>query len=48
VLSHVPLPLLRLVRERFPDVSLVQIPEQGPLDPDVRGDVLLTQAWITS
>ena len=45
VLSHVPLPLLRPLRERFPDVSLVQIPEQGPLDPEVRGEVLLTQAW---
>jgi phosphoglycerate dehydrogenase-like enzyme len=45
VLSHVPLALLRPVRERFPDISLVQIPEQGPLEPDVRGDVLLTQAW---
>jgi phosphoglycerate dehydrogenase-like enzyme len=45
VLSHVPLALLRPVRERLPDISLVQIPEQGPLEPDVRGDVLLTQAW---
>jgi phosphoglycerate dehydrogenase-like enzyme len=45
VLSHVPLALLWPVRERLPDISLVQIPEQGPLEPDVRGDVLLTQAW---
>jgi phosphoglycerate dehydrogenase-like enzyme len=45
VLSHVPLPLLRPLQARFPDVSVVQIPEEGPLEPDVRGDVLLTQAW---
>ncbi|MEN8159871.1 MAG: NAD(P)-dependent oxidoreductase [Myxococcota bacterium] len=45
VLSHVPLPLLGAVRERFPDVALVSIPEVGLLEPGVRGDVLLTQAW---
>jgi phosphoglycerate dehydrogenase-like enzyme len=33
------------VRERFPEATLVQIPEEGPLEADVRGDVLLTQAW---
>ena len=45
VLSHVPLALLGPVRERFPDVALVRIPEEGAPPPDVRGDVLLTQAW---
>jgi phosphoglycerate dehydrogenase-like enzyme len=45
VLTHVPVALLGPVRARFPGVTLVQIPERGPLDADVRGEVLLTQAW---
>jgi phosphoglycerate dehydrogenase-like enzyme len=45
ILSHVPLPLLTRVKERFPKAALVAIPEEGPLPAGVRGDVLLTQAW---
>ncbi len=45
VLSHVPVSLLGPLLKRFPDVSVVQIPENSPIDPSVRGEVLLTQAW---
>ena len=45
VLSHVPVELLGQLLKRFPDVSVVQIPESGPLAADVRGEVLLTQTW---
>jgi phosphoglycerate dehydrogenase-like enzyme len=45
VLSHVPITLLGPLLKRFPDVSVVQVPEQGPLEPSVRGEVALTQAW---
>jgi phosphoglycerate dehydrogenase-like enzyme len=45
VLSHVPVTVLAPLLRRFPDVSVVQIPERTPLEPSVRGEVLLTQAW---
>ena len=45
ILSHVPLPLLTRVGERFPKAALVTIPDKGELPDDVRGDVLLTMAW---
>lgn len=45
VLSHVPVTLLGALLKRFPDVSVVQIPEDAPLGEAVRGEVLLTQAW---
>lgn len=45
VLSHVPLGLLERVHREFPSLELVQIPEEGPLPGDLRGEVLLTQAW---
>ncbi len=45
VLSHIPVTLLGQLLKRFPDVSVVQIPEESPLDANVRGEVLLTQAW---
>jgi phosphoglycerate dehydrogenase-like enzyme len=45
VLSHVPVNLLGALLRRFPDVALVQIPEQGPIAAEVRGEVLLTQTW---
>jgi phosphoglycerate dehydrogenase-like enzyme len=47
VLTHVPVTLLGEVLKRFPDVSVVQIPEEGPVADGVRGDVLLTQAWAS-
>jgi phosphoglycerate dehydrogenase-like enzyme len=45
ILSHVPLPLLARVGERFPKATIVTIPNEGELPDDVRGDVLLTMAW---
>lgn len=45
VLSHIPVTLLGPLLKRFPDVSVMQIPEQGPLAPEVRGEILLTQTW---
>lgn len=45
VLSHIPITLLGPLLKGFPDVSVVQVPEQEPLAAGVRGDVLLTQAW---
>jgi phosphoglycerate dehydrogenase-like enzyme len=45
VLSHIPITLLGRLLKRFPDVSVVQIPEREPLAQDVRGEVLLTQTW---
>jgi len=45
ILSHVPVPLLARVTERFPKASIIVVPDRGELPPDVRGDVLLTMAW---
>jgi phosphoglycerate dehydrogenase-like enzyme len=45
VLSHIPITLLGRLLKRFPDVSVVQIPEREPLAPEVHGEVLLTQTW---
>jgi phosphoglycerate dehydrogenase-like enzyme len=47
VLTHVPITLLGELLKRFPLVSVVQIPEDRPIAADVRGEVLLTQAWGT-
>jgi len=47
VLTHVPITLLGGVLKRFPDLLVVQIPEEGPIAAGVRGDVLLTQAWAS-
>ena len=45
VLSHLPRGLVVRAEREVPDVEVVQVPEHGPIDPDVRGEVLLTQAW---
>jgi len=45
VLSHIPVTLLGPLLKRFPDVAVVQIPENEPLAAGIRGDVLLTQTW---
>ncbi len=47
VLSHVPVTLLGPVLKRFPDVAVVQVPERGAIDPNTRGEVILTQAWAS-
>ncbi len=45
VLSHVPVTVLGSLLKRFPELSLVQIPEREPIPAGVYGEVLLTQAW---
>jgi phosphoglycerate dehydrogenase-like enzyme len=45
LLSHVHPGLLRPLKERFPAVEIIRIPEEGPLDEGIRGEILLTQAW---
>jgi phosphoglycerate dehydrogenase-like enzyme len=45
VLSHIPVTLLGPLLKRFPDVAVVQIPEDASLAAGIRGDVLLTQTW---
>ena len=45
VLSHVPRGLLSELSERFPSVELVPVPARGEPAVDLRGEVLLTQAW---
>jgi phosphoglycerate dehydrogenase-like enzyme len=45
ILSHVPVPLLTRVRQRFPKAELIAVPDRGELPAEVRGDVLLTMAW---
>ncbi len=45
VLSHVPPALLGRVGREFPDVDIVAVLEHGELQPEVRGEVLLTFTW---
>jgi len=44
VLTHLPPSILGPLEEDFP-VELVHIPQDGEIDPGIRGEVLLTQAW---
>lgn len=45
LLTHVHPGLLQRVGERFPQVEILRIPEEGPIPPEARGEVLLTQSW---
>jgi len=45
VLTQVPVQLLGRVRQEIPEAELVPAPTQGPLAPEIAGEVLLTQAW---
>ena len=47
VLTHVPDGLLAPVRERFPDVTVQAVPEQGAPPEGTQGDVLLTYTWAS-
>lgn len=47
VLSHLPVGLLEPVRAAHPDLEILEVPAEGPLDEGVRGDVLLTYTWGT-
>ena len=48
ILTHVPQGLLARVRAEFPELSITQVPEEGPLPDGVSGEILLTQAWGSS
>lgn len=45
--TQLPVELGAAVTARFPDVSFVEIAPEGPVDPDLRIDVLLTLPWGT-
>lgn len=45
LLSHLPTGLLGPVKEQFPNVAIHEVPERGGVPGDLRGEVLLTQAW---
>ncbi|MAE94132.1 MAG: hypothetical protein CL910_05675 [Deltaproteobacteria bacterium] len=45
VLSHLPAGLLRPLEEQYPEIEIHVVPEEGAVPRDLRGEVLLTQAW---
>jgi len=45
VLSHLPVDTLAPIAQRFPDIEFVQVPTQGDIPPDLRGEVLLAFTW---
>lgn len=47
VLTHVPVEMLAAIAEGFPDFEFVHVPSEGPVPPDVAGEVLLTFTWAS-
>lgn len=47
IFSHVPSAHLEPVRRAHPDVEIVEIPGKGPIEGDLRGEILLTQPWAS-
>ncbi|MFP6565568.1 MAG: NAD(P)-dependent oxidoreductase [Myxococcota bacterium] len=45
VLSHLPLGLLENAQRAHPEVNFVEIPGEGELAAELRGEILLTQTW---
>lgn len=45
ILSHIHPRLLESASQAFPDIEVIQIPQEGELPEHVEGEVLLTQAW---
>ena len=45
ILSHIDPRLLASASQAFPDLEVIQIPQEGALPEHVEGEVLLTQAW---
>ena len=45
--TQLPVDLGTAVTARFPEISVVEIPPEGPVDPDLRIDILLTLPWGT-
>jgi phosphoglycerate dehydrogenase-like enzyme len=47
IFSHVPSKHLEPVRRAHPDVEIVEIPRKGPIEGDLRAEILLTQPWAS-
>jgi phosphoglycerate dehydrogenase-like enzyme len=47
IFSHVPSAHLEPVRRAHPDVEIVEIPGKGPIEGDLRAEILLTQPWAS-
>jgi phosphoglycerate dehydrogenase-like enzyme len=47
IFSHVPSAHLEPVRRAHPDVEIVEIPRKGPIEGDLRAEILLTQPWAS-
>ena len=47
IFSHVPSKHLEPVRLAHPDVEIVEIPRKGPIEGDLRAEILLTQPWAS-
>ena len=45
--SQMPIALLEGVKTRFPSVEVLEVPAEGPIDPRLELDVLLTLPWGT-
>jgi phosphoglycerate dehydrogenase-like enzyme len=45
VLSHLPIAALAPIAKRFPEIDFVQVPTQGDVPADLRGEVLLAFTW---
>lgn len=45
ILSHLPTKLLDPVRDAHPDIEILEIPREGPIEEGWRAEILLTQPW---
>jgi phosphoglycerate dehydrogenase-like enzyme len=45
ILTHLPPRLLEPVQSAYPEIEIVQVPTEGLLGDDVRGEILLTYTW---
>lgn len=45
VLSHIGEGILQPAKDAYPDATFTVIPQDGPIDPDLRGNALLTFTW---
>jgi phosphoglycerate dehydrogenase-like enzyme len=47
ILSHPALELCEPIRRAFPGIEIVRVPEEGPIPPEARAEILLTTAFGT-
>ena len=47
ILSHFPREGLRFLEDECPEIEIVLVPEEGPPDDGVEGEILLTYTWAT-